>query len=175
MQDDENIDTFVVRRTDYYRDQWKKFDEKSGFALSFNWAACLGQVIWLAYRKLYLPLFLAIVISLVYVALWMDIDERLLVHEDTSAASSWIYSLLCFTVFGFFGNYWYWRKFRKVAQQAASSGSSRDAQRQYIQSKGGTNPVIAWLVVVVLFAPVAWALYWGVYQASRFDYSVLCF
>lgn len=171
MQHSEKIDAFVVRNSGYYRDKWKNFHEKPGSIASFNLAACLGQVIWLAYRKLYVPLFWALVVSAAYVSLWIYLEEGQFLSEDLSAAWHWFVSVLFLAVFGFFGNYWYWDKFRRVERQAASRSSDRDAQLQFIRSRGGTSPVGAWLVVVVLVMPVAWAGYWGAYQASRDDYS----
>lgn len=70
-QDEEKIESFVVENAGYYRDKWQKFNDKPGSVLSFNLAACLGQIIWLVYRKLYVPLFWAVVILIADVALWI--------------------------------------------------------------------------------------------------------
>ena len=174
-EDDGKIDAFVVRNAGYYRNRWRRFHEKPGSIASFNWASCLGQILWLAYRKLYAPLLWAVIISIAYVSLWIYVDDEQLVSEDLSDAWSWIFSLVYLAVFGFFGNYWYWRKYRKVERQASSSRSDKEAQLQYIRSKGGTNPIGVWIVAIVLLMPVGWAVYWGVYQASRFDYSAFIF
>ena len=170
-QDDEKIESFVVRNADYYRDKWQKFHDKPGSVLSFNLAACLGQVIWLVYRKLYMALFWAVVILIADVALWIYVEDRQLVSEELSAAWSWSAAFLVFAVFGFLGNYWYWCKYSKLERQAASRHSERKGQLQYLRSKGGSSPIGAWLVVIILLLPVVWAGYWGVYQASRIDYS----
>ena len=175
MQDDEKIDAFVVRNTGYYREKWQKFHEKPGSFASFNVAACLGQIIWLAYRKLYGPLFWAIVVLVADVSLWLYAEEKQLVSANVSAVWSWAVAILLFVVFGFLGNYWYWRKFRKVERQAASTGGDSEAQLQFIRSRGGTSPVVVSVLLVVLLAPVVWALYWGVYQASKIDYSAFIF
>ena len=47
----------------------------------------------------------------------------------------------------------------------------KDAQLRFIRSKGGTSLVAASLVALVLLLPIAWGVYWGVYQASRVDHS----
>jgi len=174
-QDDEKIDSFVVRNTHYYRDKWKKIDETPGSFVSFNLAACLGQIFWLAYRKLYVPLCWTVVVLATYVSLWLYVEDKQLLSGASSVALSWFVSLLLFAVFGLLGNYWYWRKFRKVERRAASRHSDRDAQLRFIRSKGGTSPAAASVVVVVLLLPVVWAVYWGVYQASRVDYAAFIF
>ena len=128
-------------------------------------------MIWLAYRKLYVPLLWTGVVSVAYVSLWIYVEDRQLVAENLSAAWNRIVSFLFLAVFGLLGNHWYWGKFRKTVRQAASGQADKDAQLQFIRSKGGTSPVGASLVVVVLLLPVVWAAYLGVYQANRFDYS----
>lgn len=170
---DENIDAFVVRRTGYYRDKWQKFRDEPGSSASFNWAACLGQVIWLVYWKLYFFLFVAVVAYPAYVAMVIHFENRRFLPAGLISEWNWSASLMFFAVFGFLGNHGYWRKFRKVERQAAARHAERGAQLQYIRTKGGTNPIGAWLVVVVLLLPVAWAVYRSVYQASKFDYSAM--
>ena len=174
-QDEEKIESFVVRNANYYRDRWQKFQDKPGSVLSFNLAACLGQIIWLVYRKLYVPLVWAVVILIADVALWIYVDDRQLLSEGLSTAWSWIVAVLLFAVFGFLGNYWYWRKFQKVERQAAARYSERVERLQVLRSRGGTSPIGAWLVVIILLLPIVWAGYWGVYQASRIDYSAFVF
>lgn len=175
MSDDARISAFVARNTDYYRNRWRKFHEKPGAITSFNIAACIGQVIWLAYRKLYVPLFWTFVVCVAYVSLSIYVEEKQLISEDVSSAWHWFVSILFFAVFGFLGNYWYWRKFRRVERRAASREWDETERLQFLRSKGGTSPLGAWLVVIVMLAPVAWGLYWGVYQASRYDFSQYVF
>jgi hypothetical protein len=174
-RDKDKIECFVDRNVGYYRDRWQKFDGKSGSVLSFNPAACIGQVIWLVYRRLYMPLFWAIVILIADLALWIYVEENQLVSEGLTTAWGWFATILLFAVFGFFGNYWYWRKFREVERQAAAGHAETNAQLQFLRSRGGTNPVGAWLVSILFLLPVLWAGYWGVYVASRVDYSAYIF
>lgn len=169
--DEENIESFVVRNVGYYRDRWQKFRDTPASVLSFNLAACLGQVIWLVYRKLYVPLLWATVILIAYVALWLYLDDRQWVPEGLLSAWGWFATFLSFSLFGFLGNYWYWRKFQKVERQAAALHTEKAAQLQTLRSKGGTTPIGASLVVVLLVLPIVW----GVYQASRLDYSGFVF
>jgi len=171
MRDDETIDCFVASNAPYYRAKWKKFHEKPGSVVSFNLAASLGQIVWLAYRKLYVALFRAVVTLVAYVTLWLWVEERQLVPENLSAAWNSFVALILFAVFGFKSNYGYWRRFQKVERQAVSRQPDRAAQLRFMRTKGGTSPFAASLVVVLLLAPLIWGGYWGIYQASRLDYS----
>lgn len=165
-RDDEKIDAFVRRNAGYYREEWKKFRDGPGFKVSFNLAACFGQVLWLAYRKLYAALLLSVVFTVGYVSLWIYVEEMKLVPGDLAEAATWLVAFLYLAIFGFLGNYWYWRRFRKIDQQAASRHSDPDGQLRFLRSKGGTSPVGASLVVVIMIAPILWAGYW-VYQEYR--------
>ena len=174
-QDEEKIESFVARNVDYYRDRWQRFRDGPSSVLSFNLAACLGQVIWLVYRKLYVPLFWATVILVAYVALWLYVDDRQLVPEGLLTAWGWFVTFLSFSVFGLLGNYWYWRKFQKIERQAASLHSEKAAQLQMLRSKGGTSPVGASVLVVIFTLPIVWAGYWGVYVAGRLEDAGMVF
>lgn len=162
MPDEGRIETFVGKNAAYYTEKWRKLDDRSDFNVSFNFAASLGQVIWLAYRKLYVPLFLAVLVSAAYVSLWIYVEDRQLLSQNLSSALSWFVCLLFLAVFGAFGNYWYWKKFKRVGGWAKSQYPDPEKQLRFIRSKGGTSSIGAWLVVIVLLAPIAWA----VYQAS---------
>ena len=57
MLDDPRVEQFVGNNVAYYRKQWQRFLDQPGSMLSFNGAALLGNIVWLAYRKLYAALF----------------------------------------------------------------------------------------------------------------------
>jgi len=164
--DDEKVESFVVRNAAYYRDRWTRFHEKPGSFLSFNWAACLLGPLWLAYRKLYVPTLLSVVVLVADVALWLYVEDRQLLSENLSTLWGWIVAVLWVGVFGFLGNYWYWGRFRNVEQQATARHTDRNGQLQYLRFEGGTSPVVAWAMVVVILAPILWGGYWA-YQGYR--------
>jgi hypothetical protein len=171
MLDNASVESFVIDNSAYYRAKWQRFHDTPGAISSFNAAACLGQIFWLAYRKLYMPL-----LWLVGVSFAAGVANALLVldHQDYQSNNANLISglnlslgVLLYVVPGFLGNYWYWRRFRRVEQQAAAKHPDRDAQLRFIRSKGGTNPIGAVLLIVLLLMPVGWALY----QATRIDIS----
>ena len=85
MLEDAKIEAFVVKNPDFYRAKWQRFQESPGAVLSFNFAALVGQSFWLAYRKLYLPLFallgLALVWGFTFALLFIDNQELLTTNE----------------------------------------------------------------------------------------------
>lgn len=167
MLDDAVVESFVEKNSDYYRAKWQRFHDKPGSIASFNLAASFGQVVWFVYRKLYVPLLWFVVVIIADVSLVLYVGASQLVSAYLMTAWNLSIALLCFAVPGYFGNYWYWNRFRKVERQAASEKLNRTAQLQFIRSRGGTNPVGAGLVVVLLLMPVLWALY----QTTRVDTS----
>jgi hypothetical protein len=139
--------------------------------LGFNWAASIGQPLWLAYRKLYLPLLLTILGYILYATFWLIVDERELFTPRLSTTLNSMVAIALFAVFGVFGNYWYWRRFRRVQQQAKLRHGDMSDQLQFIQSKGGTSSVNAAAVSIALLLPVVWAAYWGIYMAEQLEDS----
>jgi hypothetical protein len=174
MNHDEKVQAFTVKNSEYYAQKWRRLHDGSRSIFSFNIAACLGQVIWLAYRKLYVPLVWLTLVYIADVALTLYVEENQLVSPALISVWNWVTAILYLGVVGLLGNYWYWRKFRKIEAQAESRPDS-DSQLAFIRAKGGPNASAAWGVVIVLLLPVTWALYWGVYQASKFDFSSYVF
>lgn len=160
MVEDDRITAFVGPNADYYRHQWLALEEKQGYTASFNIAACLLQVFWLAYRKLYLLLFLFMALMLLDVSLVLYVEHFQLVPEGVLAAWNAVVAILLLAVPGFFGNYWYWRKFRKVLRQAEAEPPEEQSTQAVLASKGGTNPIVSGVLVALFAAPLLWASYW---------------
>lgn len=117
-KDDEKVQSFAVRNTNYYRDKWKTFQDKPGSVVSVNWAAGFGQVMWLASTKLYVPLFFAVFVYVATVWLSMYVDDRQVLSDSLSAVFNWIMSFLFLAVFGLLGNHWSWSRCRYDERQA---------------------------------------------------------
>ena len=170
MPGDPAIESFVVSNAGYYRDRWWKFRDRPGSIASFNWAACLGQIVWLVYRKLYGPLFWVVLATVVHVSLMLRTpfaEEESFVSSDVLAAWNLLGAAVFCGVIGACGNYWYWKKFTRTTHLARSRATDEPSQLQLIRAQGGTNPVGAGLLVALLVMPVVWA----VYQANRVDHS----
>lgn len=160
MTEEDRIDAFTGRNAGYYQRQWLVFAERPGSRASFNVAACLLQVVWLAYRRLYLLLFLFLALMLLDVSLVLYVQEHGLVSEGVLAAWNMAAAAAMLAVPGFFGNYWYWRKFRKVLRQAEAQQLDAQAELAFLAAQGGTNPVGTGFLVALFAAPIMWAGYW---------------
>jgi hypothetical protein len=167
MPDDAKIDAFVVKNPDYYRAKWQRFQESPDAVLSFNLAALVGQSFWLAYRKLYLPLFALLGVSVVwgfaYALLLIDNLEWLTANEDLVYGVNLAIGIALMALPALFGNYWYWRKFRRTEQRATSQYPNTEAQERYLQAKGGTNAAGVVALILALLVPFVWVNY----QATR--------
>jgi hypothetical protein len=165
--DDAKIDAFVVRNPDYYRAKWQRFQNNPDAVLNFNLAALVGQSFWLAYRKLYLPLFallgVAIVWGFSYALLLVDNLEWLAANEDLVYGVNLAVGIALMALPALFGNYWYWRKFRRTEQRATSRYPDTEAQERYLQSKGSTNAAGVVALILALLVPFLWVSY----QATR--------
>ncbi len=164
MENQENVEAFVGSRAGYYRQRWRSFSEAPSAMLSFNLAACLGQVLWLAYRKLYPALLWFMAALVADVCLVLYVEEHRLLPAGIVTAWNTIMAVLFMAVPGFWGNSWYWRRFRKVELQAASGQGGRDEQLRFLRRRGGTSPFGAALLAALFAAPVLWVGY----QASLY-------
>lgn len=169
MQNHDKIDAFVVRNTGYYKSRWQHVGD--GSKPSFNWAACLLQIFWLVYRKLYGSALLTFIIYCLYVVLWMYVDQQQPLAPNLLTVFEFVGAIAFCAVFGLFGNYLYWLKFQRVQRQAELSHGDLDAQHEYLRSRGGTNAIAAWIVVALFLLPVLWAGYWGIYVANQLEES----
>jgi CRP-like cAMP-binding protein len=62
---DEEFAYFIGRNADYYIPKFRKFNDE-GFSITWNWPAFFFQFFWMAYRKMYLWAFFAVVGVLFY-------------------------------------------------------------------------------------------------------------
>ncbi len=166
MLDDPRVETFVGRNVAYYRKAWQQFIDKPGSKISLNWAALLGNMFWLAYRKLYWPLLWVTIVMCAAVGLELYVEEMRLAPAWAHDVWGIVASLLLLGIVGLFGNYWYWKKFLRT------SGAVSPEQ---LRSRGGTSAVAPTLVVVALLSPVAWALYHAAPVLLSDDYDSYMF
>ncbi|MDJ0749592.1 MAG: DUF2628 domain-containing protein [Woeseiaceae bacterium] len=150
MLDDPRVERFVGPNAEYYRARWQRFVDQPESKISFNWAALIGNIIWLAYRKLYVPLLWVTALAVADVVFVLYVEEKQLVSESFLVVWNNVFAVVYLGLVGLYGNYWYWKKFLRT-------GGLEDPKK--LRSKGGTSAVAPTLVVIALVTPVAWVLY----------------
>ena len=71
VHSEESVRAFADGNAEYYVDCFRQFSEAPHRKLRFNLAACLGQPVWLAYRKLYGALAGLLIAYLAYASLFL--------------------------------------------------------------------------------------------------------
>ncbi len=155
------IDAFVTKNTDYYLKKWQSFENGAVSVVSFNTAAFFATVFWLIYRKLYAPLLVIFAVMGADTALTIYLEESGVVSGQLIATWDRFAPMLYATVIASFGNYWYWRKFQRIEEQAKEHSPDAAIQEAYLRAKGGTNPLGVWLLVAFIVAVIAVVIVFG--------------
>jgi hypothetical protein len=119
--------------------------------LSWNWAACLLSVYWFAYRKMWVP---ALILLLVFVALGL----LGLVSAPLMLAGS-LLSILAVTATGALGTAFYRQHVLRLAREAAAL--EPEAAMAQLRAKGGVSRPAVVLLLVLSLAAGAGAGYLG--------------
>ena len=134
----------IGRNAEYYLRRWQDMDAR-GSRLSWNWPACLLNLYWFAWRKLWGPLALLLV-AFVLLGVAGAAGPR-------AGQLSFLASIGVSFITGGFGNHLYRRKCERLVE--ASSGMEPEAARNYLARLGGTSNlalIIALFVSALLVA-----------------------
>ncbi|MGA8943666.1 MAG: DUF2628 domain-containing protein [Thermoactinomyces sp.] len=118
----------VQTNTSYYDFKWGSVKNPAK-ENTWNWAAFFFTTFWLAYRKMYKPVFVLGLTGILWIIphhladipLWVDIPFYLAIS----------------LVVGWNGNRWYYNHTSQVLKQARALSESR--QHSYLQTKGGKH------------------------------------
>ena len=135
----------IGRNADYYLRRWRDMDAR-GSKRSWNWPACLLNLYWFAWRKMWGPLALLLV---AFVLLGVAGAAAPQAGQLTFFASIGLSFIT-----GAFGNHLYRRKCRRLVQ--ASSDMEATAAQAYLRRNGGVSNLalaIALVLSVALAAP----------------------
>src|SRR3954453_23227771 len=134
LPDEERLRAAIGPRADYYLRKWREMDAK-GKSYDWNWAACLLNVFWFAYRKMWGPM---AAMGLVYVVASPLIDpaNRMLIKIVAVVVIG-----LSF-VTGSFGNRLYRAHAARIVARSAGPGEAA--------ARGGVSLVGALVCLVGL-------------------------
>ena len=130
------LEKAVGPRAAWYIERWKRMEGK-GSSASWNWAACLANLFWFAYRKMWLPMFgvvLAIIVLSVIGA-----------ASPNAGKVSLLLNIAITFVTGTYGNHLYRKQTLRLI--AETSALARPAQLEALESRGGVSKVAMWISI----------------------------
>ena len=135
------VQAAVGPNTSFYLDRWGQMSLK-GSAISWNWPACLFNLFWFAYRKMWPPA------AGVFVA-WMALS-LIGASNPQFAEISWLFSIGITFVTGAFGNYLYRQQTERLIEETAPLG--RPAQLEALALRGGVSKLAMWGSIAAVLA-----------------------
>lgn len=155
MDTEAAIAAFVGKKSGYYTDKWQQPDNDSPPALSFNTAAIILNIFWLAYRKLYAALFAVASVIALDATLSTYLEKSQLVPSLLIVAWDFVAPFVYAGVIGGFGNRWYWRKFQESLAKARHVSPDPALQEAWLEQRGGTSELSVWVLSVAAIGLVA--------------------
>jgi TIR domain/Protein of unknown function (DUF2628) len=113
---------------DYFIGHWDAMAARKT-AIDWSWAACLANIFWFVYRKMWVPMVVFIVASLLLSA--MPLAGPLM------AKASWLIFVGMSFVTGYFGNHLYRQQTDKLIAEGA--GLEREARLAHLRARGGVS------------------------------------
>ena len=160
-EEEEKWRAAVGNNAAYYLDRWRAMEAK-GSSFSWNWPACLVNMFWFGYRKMWLPMIGVIVAQLVFVVV------------DAGAGGTGNVALLLAIALSFatgaFGNHLYRTQTARLV--ASTSALPRAAQLDALRSRGGVS-VVALVVLLSVFGGLVFLAVLGaaIEQAGQQQYN----
>jgi hypothetical protein len=137
---EERLRAAIGPRADYYLRHWRAMDQKGKF-YDWNWPACLLNVFWFAYRKMWGPM---VAMGLAFV-----VATPLMTPDNKNQLRIVMLTLVALSfVTGTFGNWLYRRQTESLV--ARTAGSDAAAAKAELQRKGGVSVVAAIVAVVAI-------------------------
>lgn len=159
MDEQAAIAAFVGKKASYYAERWQRTDADSPPGLSFNLAAALFGLLWLAYRKIYVPLFALIGVMIAEVAVAIYLEEAGLVPANVIVVWDRISTFVYAAVVAGFGNRWYWRRFQKTLAVSREVSPNPELQEDYLRERGGTSIVSVLALLGAVIGVIALAVF----------------
>jgi hypothetical protein len=134
----------------YYLERWRAMAAKKS-QLSWNWAAFLFSLLWLGYRKMWVP---TVTLFLVFVALCL-----LSVQSGPMLLAGSAISLLAVAATGTLGTAFYRQHVLRLARQSAALDPEAAAAR--LRARGGVSTPAVLVLALLAIAVAAGAGYYG--------------
>ena len=140
------IKLFLGDNADYYLDKWKASDDPKKKA-GWNWAAFLGSILWLGYRKMY-----AIIIQLIGLFFVLDI-----IRFYTGADLKANIGLVLGGILGVSGTSFYYKHMLKKIKNINEKSFDSERRNEELEKAGGRSwgGVGITVLIVLLYITVS--------------------
>jgi hypothetical protein len=153
------IEAAVGTNQAYFLDHWRRMDDRNK-SWDWNWPACLFNVFWFAFRKMWWPAVLLGIVWLVASVMMADPSNKAMFKLGA------IVLIAPSFITGGFGNRWYRSHVERLV--AATAGVDRDRARAELAAKGGVSALALIIsIVAMLFLSLLATLPVAVERAVR--------
>jgi hypothetical protein len=152
----EKLEAAIGPNAHWYLARWQKMDAKRS-QIAWNWAACLCNLFWFAWRKMWGP---AVVLGLVFAAL----SVLSLLSQPLMVAGG-VLSILAITATGALGTSFYRQHVSRLV--AGTAGMEREPALAQLRARGGVSRPAVIVLAILSIAVAAGAGYYGWRQGQR--------
>ncbi len=131
----------IGRNADYYLRHWAAMDE-SGRTIDWNWSACMLNIFWFAWRKMWAPT-AGLLLVFVLLAAAGAASPALL-------KASWSLNIAVTFLTGAWGNWLYRRHIHELV--ATTEGMDEAVAQERLRRRGGTSLLPPLMLVVLILA-----------------------
>lgn len=159
------IEAAIGTNQSYYLEHWRRMEARNK-SYDWNWPACLFNVFWFAFRKMWWP---AVALGI----LWLVASVMMADPANKAMLKLGLVVLIAPSfVTGAFANRWYRTHVERLV--AATAGMERDRARAQLAASGGVSPLgLIVSIVAVLFLSLLATLPFAVERAVREQQQLL--
>lgn len=140
----------------YYLERWRQMDER-GTSVNWNWPACLVNLLWFAYRKMWGPMIGLILVFLLLGAIGAS--------SATAGQVTLFVSIGISFVTGAFGNLLYRKQTSRLIAETSALGGP--AQVEALHVRGGVSRVALFVLLGIVVVLTLLAIVVAVEEARR--------
>ena len=159
------IEAAIGTNQSYYLEHWRRMEAQNK-SYDWNWPACLFNVFWFAFRKMWWPAVALGILWLVASVMMADPSNKAMLRLGL------VVLIAPSFVTGAFANRWYRTHVERLV--AATAGMERDRARAQLAASGGVSPLgLIVSIVAVLFLSLLATLPFAVERAVREQQQLL--
>jgi hypothetical protein len=144
-----DLSAYVGPRSNYYLRKWAARLEDPDGDVGINWAAFFVPSLWMAYRKMYLPVFVYFV-AVFLLAAGKEVLFIFVLHQKAAPMlANLVFNVLTGLVCALYGNAWYLAQARRTISGLRAQGYQDQDLQFALARRGGTSVLAIFLVNIV--------------------------